>query len=179
MGCTCSGRSGVANQFGRASIIRDDSYLAARCVSSLRKRLIAAVLLAAVSPIAAAGAQSPWQLLVNQTIVLKKTCIGAAGIAETADGVSAWIKDTYASTRRLPGGKEFTIAKGEMLIDCAASKWKMIRAVAYSAAGDAVFDDSRATAQFQPVVKGSVAADFTKAACGMARAKRQWAMATP
>ncbi len=122
----------------------------------------------------AVAAQSPWELLANQSVVLKKTCIGAEGVAETSAGVTAWIKDTYVSAQKLPGGGEFTIAKGELLVDCGANKWKMIRLVAYNGSGDAVFDDARPSSAFEPVVAGSVTADFTVAACSMAQMKRQW-----
>lgn len=142
----------------------------------MRKLLVVAFLLGGVVP-AALEAQSPWRLLANETVVLKKTCIGSEGVEETAAGVTAWYKDSYASPQTLAGGKTFTVAKAEILVDCVASRWKMIRAVAFNGSGDPVFDDSKAASEFQAFGDGSMGADLAKAACGMVQLKRQRAAA--
>jgi hypothetical protein len=130
-----------------------------------------AFLLGCAVPVIAA-AQSPWRLLGNETVVLKKTCISADDVRETAAGVTAWIKDQYVSGQHLADGREFTVARAQMLVDCKARRWKWVRAVAYDRVGSVVFDDSVPSAAFRATEPGTVSADFAHAACKMAQMRQ-------
>ena len=88
------------------------------------------------------------------------------GVATTAEGVTAWIKDQYVEPQGV-GQARFVVAKGELVVDCQSSRWKLVRVVAYAADGHSVIDERDSLAEFQPITRGG-ASDFAHAACKMA-----------
>lgn len=136
-----------------------------------------AACVAAVAP--AARAQSPWRLIDNETVVAKTTCIRTDDVAVTPRGATAWVRDAYAATMRLPNGRAFRSARAQLVVDCAAQRWYVARVVAYDVGGAIVDDqasdthDARAQRDFGARTPGS---DLARGVCTMAAYKRQWAV---
>lgn len=142
-------------------------------------RVIALLLFGVVAP--AARAQSPWRLIDNETVVAKQTCIRTDDVAVTPTGATAWVRDEYAATMRLANGRAFRSARAELVVDCAAQRWRVSRVIAYDAAGAIVDDeaydahdggDARGERDFGARTPGS---ELARGVCTMARYKRQWA----
>jgi hypothetical protein len=131
---------------------------------------------AAVAPVA--RAQSVWRLVDNETVVAKKTCIRTDDLAVTPTGATAWVRDEYAHAMRLADGRTFRSARAQLVVDCAAQRWRVVRVVAYDAGG-AIVDDrtddarvGRAVRDFSARTPGS---DLARGVCTVAAYKRQWA----
>lgn len=139
----------------------------------MRNLLVALVMLAI--PPAMLGAQNPWRLLTNQTVVQKKTCISSEGVKDTAAAVTAWLRDEYVTPQQIPGGKEFTVAKAQILVDCSAAVWKMVHVIAYDSEGARVYDDVTQPTTFQSTAPGVAGSEFARAACRMADSRHRLA----
>ena len=125
-----------------------------------------------------ADAQHPWRLIDNETVVAKKTCIRTDDVSETAAGVSAWVRDTYAAAQRLSDGHEFRTARAELLVRCDAQRWRLVHVVAYDARGAAVLDDAGPDAAWHDLRARDGGSELARGACSVAAVKRQWAAAT-
>lgn len=141
-------------------------------------RVAAALAVVATAVAPAARAQSVWRLIDNETVVAKKTCIRTDDVAVTPTGATAWVRDEYARTMRLPDGRAFRSARAQLVVDCAAQRWHVARVVAYDAGG-AIVDDSVSDARagrmahdFDARTPGS---DLARGVCTVAAYKRQWA----
>lgn len=136
-------------------------------------RVVALLLFAAVAP--AARAQSPWRLIDNETVVAKQTCIRTDDVAVTPTGATAWVRDEYTTPMRLADGRAFRSARAQLVVDCAAQRWRVTRVIAYDAGGAIVDDeatDTRGQRDFGPRTPGS---ELARGVCTMAQYKRQWA----
>ena len=154
-----------------------------RCRPTLKApskwRVAALFLFAAVAP--AARAQSPWRLIDNETVVAKQTCIRTDDVAVTPTGATAWVRDAYMTTMHLPNGRAFRSARAELVVDCAAQRWRVTRVIAYDASGATVDDeaydtrgsgDAQGQRDFGARTPGS---ELARGVCTMAQYKRQWA----
>lgn len=124
-----------------------------------------------------AGAEHPWRLIDNETIVAKKTCIRTDDVTETDAGVSAWVRDTYAAAQRLDDGREFRTARAQLLVRCDAERWRVVRVVAYDASGAAILDDGNPDARWHDLRGRDGGSELARGACSVAAVKRQWAAA--
>src|SRR3569833_1921571 len=77
----------------------------------MRAGTVLAMVVALLGGARIADAQHPWRLIDNETVVAKKTCIRTDDVSETAAGVTAWVRDTYAAAQRLSDGHEFRTAR--------------------------------------------------------------------
>lgn len=138
---------------------------------------IGAALIALCGSARVASAQHPWRLIDNETVVAKKTCIRTDDVSETAAGVSAWVRDTYAAAQRLADGHEFRTARAQLLVRCDAQRWRLAHVTAYDASGAVVLDDAGPDAAWHDLRARDGGSDLARGACSVAAVKRQWATA--
>ena len=143
-----------------------------------RAGMVIGVLAALCGGARIADAQHPWRLIDNETIVAKKTCIRTDDVSETAAGVSAWVRDTYAAAQRLSDGHEFRTARAQLLVRCYANRWRVMHVVAYDARGAEVLDDAGPDAAWHDLRAHDGGSELARGACSVAAVKRQWAAAT-